>query len=86
MRTSDSLCTKLGHFSLFRNLSRERGRLGNASLGQELASQEVLQLELVLVSKVRNIDRGAAGADPVGADWTRVPSSKASHHILLVTS
>ena len=76
-----------------RNLSWERrvssvslrNLLSESSLLEELSRQEVLQLELVFVSVVRNVNRGAAGADPVCADRTRVPGREAAHGLLLVT-
>ena len=76
-----------------RNLSWERrvssvslrNLLSESSLLEELSRQEVLQLELVFVSVVRNVNRSASGADPVCADRTRVPGREAAHGLLLVT-
>ena len=42
----------------------------------ELPGKEHLDGVLVLVGEVRNVDRGAARADPVGADWTREPGGE----------
>ena len=43
----------------------------------KLPGQNALHGVLVLVSVVRDVDRGAARADPVGADWAGVPGSEA---------
>lgn len=74
-----SLWDLLGGNLHLRKLVRQSSSL------KELEGEVVLQPELVFVSIVRNVDRGAARADPVGTHWTGVPSSKPGQHLLLLT-
>ena len=53
---------------------------------RKLFDKEILEGELVCVSEVRDHQRGAVRADPVGADRAGIPSSESGLHLLLFTN
>ena len=50
----------------------------------KLAGKKILNTELVFVCKVRNVHRGAARADPVGADRAGIPGGEPANHRLRI--